>query len=439
MSLHAYPVRGIGTIRQGMDIAEVIRMTAVRTDGPGLRDGDVVVVTSKIVSKAEGRVFPATERDSVVAAETVEVVSSWETEGRRSVVARTRNGLVLAAAGVDSSNTDKGTVLALPLDPDGSARRLRERLAPIANVAVVISDTMGRPWRVGQVDNAIGLAGMAAVDDHRGQPDMNGRPLDVTMRAIPDEAASAAELAAGKSTALPVTILRGLADHVLPTGVHGPGAVGLVRDPATDRFRLGTTEAARQAVLARRTVREFSATAVDPAAVRRAIAAAITAPAPHHSTPWRFVLVETPDAANRLLDAMLEAWVADLRADGFDEAAVRRRTSRGGVLRRAPYLVVPCLVDEAAHHYPDPRRADAERSMFLLAMGASIENLLIALSAEGLGSAWVSSTLFCPDVATEALGLPPGWQPMGSIAIGEALVPPAPRPDLAIDALVLKR
>jgi dehydro coenzyme F420 reductase / coenzyme F420-0:L-glutamate ligase / coenzyme F420-1:gamma-L-glutamate ligase len=125
---------------------------------------------------------------------------------------------------------------------------------------------------------------------------------------------------------------------------------------------------------------------------------------------------------------MLAAWVADLRADGFTQDQIARRVKRGEPLRRAPLIIVPCLVSEAAHSYPDQRRSAAERAMFLVAMGAGVQNLLVALAVEGLGSCWVSSTLFCGQVAAAALDLPDGWEPMGAVGVGHPAAPPGPRP-----------
>ena len=281
---------------------------------------------------------------------------------------------------------------------------------------------MGRPWRVGQTDTTIGAAGVAPLRDHRGQADTFGNPLEVTVAAVADEIAAAADLVKGKTRQVPVAIVRGLSELV--TGADGPGAAALIRPAAEDMFRLGAADVLAE----RRTVRDFTAEPVSPEAVRRAIAAAVTAPAPHHSEPWRFAIVESERARTALLDDMLAAWTADLRRDGFSAEQIARRVRRGEPLRRAPLIIVPCLASDAAHAYPDQRRAAAERTMFVVAMGAAVQNLLVALAVEGLGSCWVSSTLFCQPVAAQSLGLPPGWEPMGAVGVGHPAGTPPPRP-----------
>ena len=421
------PVAGLPEIEAGADLGTLICDAALA--GPGLADGDILVVTSKIVSKAEDRVVTG-DRESAIRAETVRVVA------RRgpTTISQTRHGLVLAAAGVDESNTEPGTLVLLPVDPDASAEALRKSITERAGVrlGVIITDTMGRPWRAGQTDTAIGAAGIVPVRDHRGLADTFGNLLEVTIAAVADEIAAAADLVKQKTTGVPVAIVRGLADLV--TDAAGPGAAALIRPAEDDMFRLGAADV----LTARRTVREFTAAPVSAAAVRRAIAAAITAPAPHHSEPWRFAVLESPDSRTRLLDAMLAAWKADLAADGFTAEQIARRVRRGEPLRRAPLIIVPCLVADAAHTYPDARRNASERAMFLVAMGAAIENLLVALAVEGLGSCWISSTLFCRDVSAETLGLPPGWEPMGAVGVGHPAAPAPDRPARDPDQFTLR-
>ncbi|MBT2368656.1 coenzyme F420-0:L-glutamate ligase [Streptomyces sp. ISL-10] len=417
-SYRVWALPGIGEVRPGDNLAKLIAATT-----PGLVDGDVLLVTSKIVSKAEGRVVEAADREAAIDAETVRVVAR---RGALRIV-ENRQGLVMAAAGVDASNTPAGTVLLLPVDPDASARAIRDGLRDElgVDVGVIVTDTFGRPWRSGLTDVAIGAAGVRVLHDLRGGTDAYSNQLSATVVATADELAAAGDLVKGKAEGLPVAVVRGLA-HVVDDA--GPGARALVRGAADDMFRLGTSEAVREAVTQRRTVREFTDQPVDGGAVRRAVEAAVTAPAPHHTTPWRFVLLESEASRVRLLDAMRDAWVADLRRDGASPEAVAKRVRRGDVLRRAPYLAVPCLVADGAHTYGDERRDTAEREMFVTAAGAGIQNFLVALAGERLGSAWVSSTMFCREVVREVLGLPAAWDPMGAVAIGHPSSPPQPRP-----------
>jgi coenzyme F420-0:L-glutamate ligase/coenzyme F420-1:gamma-L-glutamate ligase len=417
--LEIIPVSGVGEVVAGTDLAD---LAATHAD---LLDGDVLVVSSKIVSKAEGRTMQAPDREAAIDAEAVRVVAYR----RGTRIVETRHGLVLAAAGVDASNVAAGTVLLLPLDPDDSARRLRAGIRERTgrDVGVIVSDSLGRPWRQGVLDLAIGVAGLEPMHDLRGTTDDYGNPLEVTVVAVADEIAAAAELVKTKLAGVPLAIVRGLAGV---GGPDGPGARALVRPAAEDMFELGTAEARRTAVTNRRTVRRFSPELVDRGAVDRALAAALTAPAPHHTRPFRFVCLWSPDSRAGFLDELRAAWVTDLTADQLTSDQIDRRVARGDVLRNAPLVIVPFLVTEGAHTYPDERRSAAERDMFVVAAGAAVGSLLIALSAEGLGSCWVSSTLFCPKLATSALGVPEHWQAMGAIGVGVPAEPAGPRPPL---------
>ncbi len=237
--LRLLPVTGIGEVTPGTDLAALIAgaLAPARPDGPELHDGDVVVVTQKVVSKAEGRLVPLDHADpgaklALVADESVRVLR------RRGelVISETRHGFVCANAGVDLSNVAEGTAALLPEDPDRSARRIRAGLGRVLGVAVgvVVSDTFGRTWRRGVTDVAIGCAGVAAVLDLKGTPDAGGRELQATEICVADELASAAELVMGKDRGVPVAIVRGV-----PAAWLRDGSVRdeVIRPPAEDLFR----------------------------------------------------------------------------------------------------------------------------------------------------------------------------------------------------------
>ncbi|MFM8944692.1 MAG: coenzyme F420-0:L-glutamate ligase [Actinomycetota bacterium] len=427
MTLEVRPLAGLPEVRDGDDLAALL--APLLADA---RDGDVVAVTQKIVSKAEGRVV----------AEEGEGRSAWVDRETRRVVARrddlviaeTRHGFVCANAGVDASNVAPGFLTLLPEDPDASAERIRAGLRERTgrDLAVVVTDTFGRAWREGVVNVAIGCAGLPALVDLRGTRDHAGRELEATVVALADEVAAASGLVMGKAARVPAALVRGVDVRVAPPA---PASV-LVRTPEGDLFR----ESPLLSVSARRTIRAFADEPVPDAVLEEAVRAACTAPAPHHTRPWAFVVLTAPAAKRRLLGALADAWRGDLERDGVDPTTIARRLARSdAVLGAAPALFVPFVRFDGAHPYADAERAEAERTMFLLSGGAAIQNLMLALHAQGHGSCWISSTLFCQEETRAALGMADGWFALGTVAAGKAAGAAAsPRPPLDLSRFLFR-
>jgi dehydro coenzyme F420 reductase / coenzyme F420-0:L-glutamate ligase / coenzyme F420-1:gamma-L-glutamate ligase len=244
---------------------------------------------------------------------------------------------------------------------------------------------------------------------------------------VADEIAAAADLVKGKLAGVPAAVVRGLTP-----ADDGSTAHDLVRPVEEDLFRLGANEAIaqgrREAVLMRRSVRAFSPTPVDPDALRRATAVALTAPAPHHTRPVRFVWLRSRPLRTKLLDEMRAAWRSDLTGDDFTATQIDKRVARGDLLYNATEIMLPFFVPDGMHTYPDQRRNACEHTMFTVAAGGAVQALLVALATEGLGSCWVGSTIFAADVVRSVLDLPADWEPLGAVAIGHPVDGPlAPR------------
>jgi coenzyme F420-0:L-glutamate ligase / coenzyme F420-1:gamma-L-glutamate ligase len=241
------PVEGIPEVEEGADLGALI---ATRAE---IRGGDIVVISQKAVSKAEGRirrltsVLPSSDARRLAAnvgkePALVQLILDESRSVLRAerdvLITETKHGLICANAGIDGSNLpEEDTVLLLPEDPDGSARRIRAEIAAAsgASTGVIVSDSFGRPWRLGQAEVAIGVAGVTALDDWRGRSDAGGRELKATVIAIADETAAAADLVRDKTSRVPAAVVRGLERHV--TGEDGPGAEALRRPEDEDLFR----------------------------------------------------------------------------------------------------------------------------------------------------------------------------------------------------------
>jgi coenzyme F420-0:L-glutamate ligase / coenzyme F420-1:gamma-L-glutamate ligase len=399
-ALTVVPLTGLPEVRPGDDLARLL-LEAVRAAGMELADGDVLAVTSKVVAKAEGRLVPlpadpaGRERAlrEAVAAETVRVVA----RRGRLVIAETRQGLVGANALVDASNAGGDALVLLPRDPDASAARLRAAIEALDghDVAVVVTDTLGRPWRLGQTDVAVGLAGMGALEDWRGRPDGDGRLLEVTEVAVADEVAAAADLVKGKASRVPAALLRGV-----PRPKGDGGARDLVRPPADDLFRTaGTVEDLLAFLEGGAPPARFLADPVDPAALDRAAAAAAAVPLPG----GRLRVVPVPAGARARCLAALSP---------TDQA-----------LASAPALVAPCLeagdpedprAGRAGPGSPSPAVAEATK----LAAGGAVRTLLLALHAHGLAAEFVAADGAARAALATALGLPAAVRPLGLLAAG---------------------
>jgi coenzyme F420-0:L-glutamate ligase/coenzyme F420-1:gamma-L-glutamate ligase len=378
------PLEGIPEVRPGDDLARLL-LEAVGRAGLELADGDVLAVTSKVVAKAEGRLVPlpadpaARERvlAETVAAETARVVA----RRGRLVIAETRHGLVGANALVDASNAGGDRLVLLPADPDASAARLRAALAALGghDVAVVVTDTLGRPWRLGQTDVAVGLAGMGALDDWRGRTDGDGRPLEVTEVAVADEVAAAADLVKGKASRVPAALLRGV-----PRPEGDGTARDLVRAATDDLFRTaGTAEDLLAFLEGAPPPAAFLPDPVEEALLERAVAAAGAVPLPGDG---RLRVTPVP-AADRA------ACLAAL--DPPPPPSIR------AALAAAPALL-------ACHLEPPLPAAVA------LAAGGAVRTLVLALHALGVAARFEPAG---PALA-EALALDPDARLLGLVAAG---------------------
>lgn len=293
------PLLGIPEVREGDDLAQILLQALQRHDIQ-LADGDILVVSSKVVSKALGLRAPTDQHAAAVLSQSVRVVAERMTPSGVTRIVQSVAGPVMTAAGVDASNTgDESTVLVLPGDPDAVATTIRDgvqsgwlgRSGTQVTTAVIVSDTAGRPWRNGQTDFALGAAGIRVIDDLRGSCDANGRLLSVTERCVADEIAAAADLVKGKASGVPAAHLRGLRQYVLDAS-RTCGAKDIVRTGPQDWFGYGSAEAVRAAL----GVQPGSATAADVGMAQLASEDTTT----RATRALRVALLTCPDVAGKV-------------------------------------------------------------------------------------------------------------------------------------------
>lgn len=393
MGIEIVPIHGIAEISPGDDLGAIVS-EALSDARFQLQDGDVVVVTQKVVSKAEGRVVPEAPggKANWVARETRRVVA------RRGdlVIAETHHGFVCANAGVDASNVADGYLTLLPEDPDASADGIRAALRAWsgAEVAVVITDTFGRTWRQGLVNVAIGCAGLPALVDLRGTKDGTGRVLEATVLALADEVAAASGLVMGKADGTPAAVVR---------GIHAEGpqlpASALVRPAEEDLFR----ESPFQSLLSLTQATGFGPGEVDADVVLEALEAAGRALRPGDGQPWVLMADSTPGEMRAKL------------------AAAAKDVETSGLLVSAPVVIVgfagPRIPRPEGDDWSDPAWGAA-----LLSGGAALQNVMLAFHAFGFASRWLPPSRFTSSAVREALAFDEARHVlMGALAVGHPL------------------
>lgn len=425
------PVPSQATFAYGDNLAEAIER-ALAANGLTLLTHDVLLVASKVVSLTEGATVTRAAGDLTQARRDYarQDASEIVADSPQVLITRTKQGFVAANGGLDASNVaDHTQLLLLPDDPDRSATTLRKSLSARfdAQIAVIITDTFGRPWRMGQTDVALGVSGMRAVRDERGTTDLYGHVLDVTEAAIADALAGAGDVVRHKASGTPFILIRGV-DPALFDETVNDGGQALIRASDRDLFRFGGPTAIEQGLAQRRTVRTFLADKpVADELIDAAVRMAVCVSAPHHSQPWRFIMLTDP-TRQTLLAQMATAWRADLTRDGATADIIDRRLAKSdAVLKKAPTLLVMCVDTAAADTYADRRRQQAEQELFILSGGAAIQNFQVALTANGAASAWISAPLFCADTIRSVLDLPATFRPLGMLACGYPPAYPQPR------------
>jgi coenzyme F420-0:L-glutamate ligase/coenzyme F420-1:gamma-L-glutamate ligase len=434
-SVQLLALAGIPLVRPGDDLPTII-CSALLTSNEALKDGDILVIAQKIVSKAENRIVGLDDvvpsaRALTLASEVnkdarlVELIlreSDEVVRHRRDVlIVSQKLGFVVANAGIDQSNVEQSdydnTALLLPEDPDRTCAEIAAALLRKtgAKVGVIINDSHGRAFRNGTVGVAVGVYGVKALADLRGSSDLFGRKLKSTEVGTADEIASAASILMGQSNeACPIVLARGLY-HLAGQGV----ARDLVRPKSIDLFRSENTVALERTIRDRRSIRKYKNSEVPLNAVEKILEAAISAPSAHNRQPWRFAVLKNDAVKLRLAHAMGARLRQDRMQDGDQPDAVERDVARSiERVSTAPIAIVVSLTMEDMDTYADARRAAAEHHMAAQSTAMAIQNMLLAAHGSGLAACIMCAPLFCQDAVRAALGLHPNWEPQALITLG---------------------
>lgn len=439
-------IKNIPLIKKGDNIAETI-MQSLKTGNLTLKEGDIIVIAQSIVSKSRGyiknlkEISPSREAYQMyenmvskaqklnIPEKSPELIQAIIEESKEIIknehviIVETNHGFICANAGIDKSNVNgNDNVTLLPKDSDKEAEKIRVLLKKMTekNIAIIISDSFGRPFRRGAVGVAIGISGIEALLDKRGSKDLYGKTLQSTIIGQIDNLASAAQLIMGEADeGLPVVIIRGYKYRFL----EAASIKEIIREKSDDLFRAPNEEKIMTRYLkSRRSYKfEFETEKITNKEIEECIDIARYAPSAHNGQYWRYIILEQDSIRDDLIEKMNKKLKVDLKKDGKSDLFISQKTSsRREKFLKAPILVLLCLDTEELEEYNDPERDELEYLMGVQSISSSATYFLLALEAKGYASCWYCAPLFAKEIVKEVLNLPQSYIPMAFFTVGRA-------------------
>jgi coenzyme F420-0:L-glutamate ligase/coenzyme F420-1:gamma-L-glutamate ligase len=436
-------IKNVPLIKKGDNIAHLI-LKSLEEDNLSLQQGDILVIAQSIVSKSQGyvknlkdispsrRAYQIYEeltnkaQNFEVSTKSPELIQAIINESKEIIktehviIVETKQGFICANAGIDKSNVEQGKITLLPRDSDKKADKIRAMLKELTkqDVAIIISDSFGRPFRRGAVGVAVGISGIEALLDKRGCKDLYGRTLETTIVGQVDNLASAAQLIMGEADeGLPIIIIRGY------NFIFSEEATikEIIRDKTTDVFRtVDEEQIIKKHLKSRRSYKfDFKSEKINKKIIEECIDIARYAPSAHNRQHWRYIILEQDSTRNLLISKMNEKLKEDLVKDGKDVSFIAYKTNkRRETFLKAPLLVLLCLDTQELEEYRDNERNQHEYLMAVQSISASATYFLLALEAKGFASSWYCAPLFAEGIVKEMLNLPNSYAPMAFFTVG---------------------
>lgn len=455
-------LKEIPLIKEGDDIAKII-LEAIKKNNLGLQNGDIFVIAQTIITKSNGRiknlkkVRPSSRAieihkkilskainfdHPVKSPELIQLILEESNEILKIehvLIAETKHGFICANAGIDKSNIEgKENVGLLPNNPDEDAKKIRANLKKFTNknVAIIISDSFGRPFRIGAVGVALGVSGINPILDKRGKKDLFNYQLQSTVIGHVDSLASAAQLVMGEANeGIPIILIRGY-DFELQENVS---IKSILRDKKIDLFRTNT-EDFKKILKGRRSYKfNFDSKKVDKNIIEECIEVARWAPSAHNGQHWRYIILYKGSLRERLINKMNEKLRFDLKKEGRSDSFIRRKINKTRKnFLEAPVLILLCLDSRDLEKYSDEERSQNEFILGVQSISCSAVYLLIAFEIKKLAACWYCAPLFTKQIIRKVLKLPESYIPMAFFTVGYPLKPVKVTPRKSLEDIIFK-